>query len=413
MSRREDISFQEAYRLTLENVKPLGRELVPLTKLVGQVCAEDVYAKVDTPSADVSLKDGFAVRSKDVSDACPANPKRLRIIGSLSAGERKDIELIDGCAVKVTSGALLPKGAEAVVSIEFTAEREGYVEVYADAEPGRNVLKKGSDVEVGSKIFCEGELLYPSAISLIAAGGYDSVWVYRRPSVEIIATGSEVVAPGRKVSVGKIAATNLLNIYCWLTSLRLKVGSRVVKDEAGAIKAALSKALQRADVVLTSGGAWKSEKDLVVKVLDDLGWRMIYHRVKMGPGKAVAFGLFGSKPVFCLPGGPPSNEAAFLQLVLPAIFKVCGLRRSLIPLLKARLTEEVRGQKDWTQFIYGRLNYSSSGELVVEPIALKRRLQDMAEANSMFMIPEGVEVIEAGSIVCVQLLRPQTLAPPL
>lgn len=143
MSRREDISFQEAYRFTLENVKPLGRELVPLTKLVGQVCAEDVYAKVDTPSAAISLKDGFAVKSKDGSDACPANPKRLRIIGSLSAGERKDIELIDGCAVKVTSGALLPKGAEAVVSIEFTAEREGYVEVYADAEPGRNVLKKG------------------------------------------------------------------------------------------------------------------------------------------------------------------------------------------------------------------------------------------------------------------------------
>ncbi len=412
MSRREDISFQDAYRLTVENVKPLGRELVPLTKLVGRVCAEDVYSKVNTPSADVSLKDGFAVKSKDVSNASSANPKQLRIIGSLVAGKQREIELTDGCAVKVTSGALLPKGAEAVVSVEFTREREGYVEIYADAEPGRNVLKKGSDVGAGSKIFCEGELLYPSAISLLAAGGYDSLWVYKRPSVEVVATGSEVVAPGRKVGVGKIAATNLLNIYCWLTSLGLKVRSRVVKDDAKVIRAALSEALHRVDVVLTSGGAWKSEKDLVVKVLDDLGWQMIYHRVKMGPGKAVAFGLFGSKVVFCLPGGPPSNEVAFLQLVLPAIFKVCGLRRSLIPVVKARLAEEVRGQKDWTQFIYSRLKYSG-GELVVKPIPLKRRLQDMAEANSMFMIPEGVEVIEAGSIVDAQLLRPQTLAPTL
>jgi len=221
-----------------------------------------------------------------------------------------------------------------------------------------------------------------------------------------------VVAPGRKIGTGKIAATNLLNIYCWLTSLGLKVRSRVVKDDAKVIRAALSEALHRVDVVLTSGGAWKSEKDLVVRVLDDLGWQMIYHRVKMSPGKAVAFGLFGSKVVFCLPGGPPSNEVAFLQLVLPAIFKMCGLRRSLIPLVKARLAEEVRGQKDWTQFIYGRLKYTS-GELVVKPIALKRRLQDMAEANSMFMIPEGVEVIEAGSIVDTQLLRPQTPAPSL
>jgi len=147
-------------------------------------------------------------------------------------------------------------------------------------------------------------------------------------------------------------------------------------------------------------------------VLDDLGWEMIYHRVKMGPGKAVAFGLFGSKVVFCLPGGPPSNEIAFLQLVLPAIFKLCGLKRSLIPVVKACLAEEVRGQKDWTQFIYGHLN-NSGDKLMVEPITLKRRLQDMAEANSVFMVPEGVEVIEAGSIVDVQLLKPQTLAPLL
>jgi molybdopterin molybdotransferase len=412
LSGREDINFQEAYKLTIENVKPLGREFVPLTKLIGRVCAEDIYSKVNTPSADVSLKDGFAVKSKDVSGASLANPKRLRIIGSLAAGEQRDFKLTDGCAAKVTSGALLPKGAEAVVSIEFTAEREGYVEVYADAEPGRNVLKRGSDLEAGSKIFCEGELLYPSAVSLLAAGGYDSVWVYQKPSVEIIATGSEVVVPGKKVGVGKVAATNLLNIYCWLVSLGLRVRSRVVKDDVKAIRAAISEALHRADVVLTSGGAWKSEKDLVVKVLGDLGWQLIYHRVKMGPGKAVAFGLFGSKVVFCLPGGPPSNEIAFLQLVLLAIFKVCGLRRSLIPVVKARLVEEVRGQKDWTQFVYGRLKYGGD-EPVVEPIALRRRLQDMAEANSVFMVPEGVEVIEAGSIVDAQLLRPQTLAPIL
>jgi len=143
LSRREDISFQEAYKLTVENVKPSGRELVPLTKLVWRVCAEDIYSKVNTPSADVSLKDGFAVKSKDVSNASQANPKRLRIIGSIVAGKQSKIELTDRCAVKVTSGALLPKGAEAVVSVEFTRERDGYVEVYADAEPGRNVLKKG------------------------------------------------------------------------------------------------------------------------------------------------------------------------------------------------------------------------------------------------------------------------------
>ena len=412
MNVKEDIGFQEAYRLTIENVKPLCKERVPLTKLVGRVCAEDVYSKADTPSTDVSLKDGFAVRSADVSNAAPANPIRLRVIGFSAAGERKNLYLKKGCAVKVTSGAILPRGAEAVVSIEFTSESDGYVDVYADAESGRNVLKKGSDLAAGSKILCEGELLYPSVISLIAAAGYSSIWVYRKPSVEIIATGSEIVAPGAKVGLGRVVATNLLNIYCWLVSLGLKVRSRVVKDDAEAIKSALNASLERADIVLTSGGAWKSEKDVVVNVLDNLGWRKIYHRVRMGPGKAVAFGLFGSKVVFCLPGGPPSNEIAFLQLVLPSIFKTCGLKRSLIPLIKAHLSEKVRGQKDWTQFVYGRLSTRDDG-LMVEPLTLKRRLQDMAEANCVFRVPEGVEVMDAGEVVDVHLLRPHTLAPNL
>lgn len=412
MKAKEDVSFQEAYLLTLKNIKPMGKELIPLNKAVGRVCAKDIYAKVNTPSANISLKDGFAVRSLDVAGANSTNPKRLRIIGSLAAGERKSLKLKEGCAIKVTSGALIPAGAEAVVSIEFTAENGGYVEVRADAEPGRNVLKKGSDLAAGSRIFCKGELLYPAAVSLIAAGGHRSIWVYRTPCVEIIATGSELVAPGEKVGVGKVAATNLLNIYCWLTSLGLKVKARVVKDEVKAVRSALSKALERSDVVLTSGGAWKSEKDIVVRILDELGWKKIYHRVKMGPGKAIAFGLFGSTVVFCLPGGPPSNEMAFLQLTLPAVLKMCGLKRSVIPVVKAILLQEVRGQMDWTQFVYGIITQSSRG-LVVEPLTLKQRLQDMAEANCVFMVPEGVEVLSAGSVIDVQLLRTQALAPML
>ncbi len=412
MKAKEDIGFKEAYLLTVKNVKPLGKELLPLTGVVGRVCAEDIYANIGAPSADVSLKDGFAVRSMDVAEASSTNPKRLRIIGSLAAGERKALKLKEGCAIKVTSGALLPKGADAVVSVEFTAEDGEYVDVYADAEPGRNVLKKGSDLKAGSKIFCKGELLHPSAVSLIAAGGHRSIWVYRRPFVEIIATGSELVAPGKRVEAGKVVATNLLNIYCWLTSFGLKVKSRVVKDEVRTVRSALSEALERADVVLTCGGAWKSEKDIVVRVLNDLGWEKVYHRVKMGPGKAVAFGLFGSKAVFCLPGGPPSNEAAFLQLVLPAVFKMCGLKRSVILTVKARLVEEVRGQLNWIQFIYGRLKQSSIG-FVVEPLTLKRRLQDMAEADCIFMVPAGVDVLRAGCIVDVQILRPQALAPTI
>ncbi len=155
--------------------------------------------------------------------------------------------------------------------------------------------------------------------------------------------------------------------------------------------------------MLTSGGAWKGEHDLVVQILDVLGWDKVFHRVRMGPGKAVGFGLFQGKPVFCLPGGPPSNHMAFIQLGLPGLQKLAGEPKPGLPQLVATLAETITGQTDWTQFVHGRLKHDNH-DVYFQLLKYRSRLQEMAHTEAIARIPEGLDKISADSMLTVQVL---------
>jgi molybdopterin molybdotransferase len=158
-------------------------------------------------------------------------------------------------------------------------------------------------------------------------------------------------------------------------------------------------------VFISSGGAWGSEKDLVLQVAVDMAWQGIYHRVRMGPGKPVGFGLLDGKPFFVLPGGPPSNEMAFLQLALPALLKMKGTDPEIFPRVHARLASAVAGERGWTEFIHARLQ-RRNGVLWAAPARLKSRLRSMAEKEALIIIPEDRAEVPAGETVEVQLLQP-------
>ncbi|MBM3136501.1 MAG: molybdopterin molybdenumtransferase MoeA, partial [Chloroflexi bacterium] len=221
--------------------------------------------------------------------------------------------------------------------------------------------------------------------------------------------GDEVLAPGEELGEGKLFASNLVTLAAWCSLYGLSTTASVVKDDAEAIKSRLLEAIATSDAIVTSGGAWKGELDLVVGVLDELGWQKIYHRVKIGPGKAVGFGLWQGKLVFCLPGGPPSNLMAFLQLGLPGLLKLAGHRHPGLPEMVVRLAEGVAGQRDWTQFIAGRFQKVGE-ELLFYPFKLTSRLQSMAATEGLLAIPEGTAVIPKGAMVRVQVLAPEALA---
>ena len=403
MSERYDIGLEEALSITLGALKRVSPVALPVDETCDLTAAEDLFAIVDCPSVTSSLKDGYAVVSKDIEAASEAHPVKLKVTGTSAAGDATDKSVEPGLAIKVLTGAKLPRGADAVIAVEFTREQDNHILCHKNALPGRNVLFCGTDVKSGERVVSEGEMLTPALTGLLSAGGVHRTKVFPMPRVAIVATGDEVVAPGHRLKPGQLYASNLVTLHSWLRHFNMEGKTAVVRDHPDEIRKALSAMLSWADVLLTSGGAWKSERDLTVRVLEEMGCRLMFHRVRIGPGKAVAFGMIGRKAVFCLPGGPPSNEMAFLQIALPGILQMAGKAPMPFRMKKVRLTETIRGDRHWTQFLQAALEERCE-EWWAVPQQLKSRLQSQARAEALIMVPEGVDVLEAGDMIEVQVL---------
>jgi molybdopterin molybdotransferase len=399
------IGFTEALELTLANVSAVGSEKIPLLSAVGRILAEEVKATVDSPSVSTSRKDGYAVLPEDLRSASPATPVRLKLVGSLSAGEMRPVGIRSGEALRVTTGALIREANLSVISEEFCRLDGETIACLNTAEPGRNILQRGTDVRCGDIVAASGARLSPPLLGLIAAAGHAAVQVGQVPRTAVIATGDEVVAPGEPLPPGKLYASNMIEICSWLRLHAIPFETAVIGDRREDIRAAIQGRLDRTDAFITSGGAWGSEKDLILQVAADMGWTGIYHRVRMGPGKPVGFGLLAGRPFFVLPGGPPSNEMAFLQLALPALLKMKGADSRLFPMAAARLADTVTGERGWTEFIHARRE-TRDGELWVSPARLKSRLKSMAQKEALIIIPEDRDEISAGETIHIQLLRP-------
>ena len=396
-----NISFNQAYEIVVKHISPLPDETVSVEHCIGRTTTQDIISLIDSPSADVSLKDGYAVVSDDLKKASPDEPVILELTGTQFAGKQKALMVTRGKAVKITSGAVIPPGADSVLSDEFAVENGNSVKALATV--GKNVLKKSTDIKRGEVIIPAHTTLMPTYAGLIAAAGHSTVRVHKKPQVTIIATGDEIVAVGKPIGEGKVAASNLVTISAWCNYFHMGSNTVVVSDSAHEITRAIEENISASDCIITSGGAWKSERDLVVKVLDEMGWQKMFYRVKIGPGKAIAFGLLDSKPVFCLPGGPPSNQMAFLQLALPGLHCLGGYKHQRLPIIPAVLEKSVSGQKDWTQFKMGLLKRTEN-RIIFSPRKIPSRLQWLSNAQGIIRIPEGAERIPAGSYVDVQVM---------
>jgi molybdopterin molybdotransferase len=307
--------------------------------------------------------------------------------------------------LRILTGSEIPKGADAVLAEEYTKIKNGDIIALNNAEPGRNILPRGVDVSVGKQILSKGTRLTPGKVGMLAAAGHDQVPVYRKLKIAIVATGDEVIAPGQPLTEGKLYASNMVTLNAWCHKFHLDTQTSIVMDEPDAILNALRSASDSADVILTSGGAWTGDRDLVAHVLKQLGWQHFFHRIRIGPGKGVGFGLLNNKPVFILPGGPPSNLIAFLEIALPGILKLSGDRSPGLRTMNARLASDINGKySDWTQFIFGMIE-SSHGELpLFKPLLGSSRLGSMAEAQAIAACREGLTNLSKGTVVTVQIL---------
>lgn len=339
-------TFEEARKIILDCVVPLGVEKVEMLDAVGRVLAEDIQAPWDMPLWDNTAMDGYAVHSKDCGEAAS-----LKLSGFLPAGGFMSHPMQAGTAVKILTGAPIPAGADAVVPFEQAEERDETVFLKGKVKPGDHIRFKGEDVKEGETILSAGTVLRPSEISMLASFGRLFIPVHRRVRVAILSTGDELVDPGEALAPGKIINSNSLALAAAVRETGcLPIMLGIARDTKDSLREKLAEGLT-ADVLITSAGVSAGDRDYVRDVLDELMVKQVFWKVDIKPGRPTAFARRDGKPVFSLPGNPVSSLITFEEFVRPALLKMMGFRKVLRPLVTATLREGIKKKPGRVNFL--------------------------------------------------------------
>ena len=384
------LTIDEALARVLERARPLPDEEVPVADASGRVLAGDALARVDLPPFPSSAMDGYAVRAVDT-------PAVLALVGQSAAGHPSDVTLGAGEAIAISTGAVVPDGADAVVPVERTRGGGPSVEVEG-VERGENVRPRGGDVAVGGVVVPAGATCGPAQIGALAAVGLETIRCARRPRVAVLATGSELRRPGEPLGPGEIYESNTVMLAAQLRRAGADVevlGS--VADDADATRAALERGLD-ADVLLTSGGVSVGEHDLVRAVQRELGVEEVFWRVSIKPGKPVAFGVRGDTLVFGLPGNPVSALVGCELFVKPALRALQGLAEPLPRLEHGQLSLGLRRNDERDEFVRARV-LADGDRVVLEPIVGQEShmIVRSSAADALVHVPRGNGELAAGS----------------
>ena len=393
------LSVEEALERILQAFRPLEPEQVDLLEALGRVLAEDVSADTDIPPFANSAMDGYAVRTADTAGASQESPERLRIVGEVAAGYVDETTVTPGTAIRIMTGAPLPPGADAVVRVEDTRQHgANWVDVFVETPVGRYVRPAGEDVRQGDIVLRRGTRLRPAEIGMLAALGYAKIQVTRRPRVAILATGDEVVQVQSALTPGKIRDANSYSNAAQVikyggTPVLLGIARDQVEDLTGKIHAGLANGV---DLFLTSGGVSVGDFDLVKDVLATEG-EVSFWRVRMKPGKPLAFGTIGDVPVLGLPGNPVSVMVSFEMFVRPAILKMLGLTALERTTFEVVLMDEVKHKDDRRHYLRvcleeheGKIRaYLTGGQS-------SGVLSSMVKANGLAILPEDWTKASAG-----------------
>lgn len=412
------IAVDEAQRRILEHINVLDAEEKPILACLGQVLSVDVWSSSDIPPMDNSAMDGFAVRAEDTHGAQAMSPVLLQIVDQVAAGSVSSRVVEQGTAIRIMTGASLPRGADAVVPFEDTDEtsRHGrgedltHIGILVQAKEGANVRRRGEDIAQGQLVLKRGTVLRAAEIGILASIGMARVSVTRRPVVAILSTGDELVEITEPLAPGKIRDANSYTTAALV--LRYGGSPKIVgigRDSAQSLNELLDRALD-ADMLITSGGVSLGDYDMVKNVLAERG-EMELWTIRMKPGKPSAFGLIrrGSDrpglPHVGLPGNPVSSMITFEQFVRPAILKMLGHSNLEKPTVRAVIEDRI-ANKDGRR-IYSRVFVRKSGDVYKARLTGPQGsaiLTSMVNANGLAVVPETVSQVNPGDIVDVQML---------
>jgi molybdopterin molybdotransferase len=389
----ELLTLHEAQARILARVTPLESELVPTGAAAGRVSAEDARALVDLPPFPSSAMDGFAVHAADL-------PGTLPVVGDIAAGHPAAGALAVGEAMAISTGGVVPEGADSVIPVEDVVQTDNSIEIATALERGANVRPRGGDIAVGACVLSAGTRISAGQVGALAAAGIADLRCARRPRVVVLATGSELVPPGSPLGPGQVYEANgvMLAAALAVTGAEIEVVPAVADDEA-AHRDALERGLS-ADVLVTSGGVSVGTHDLVRRIERELGVEEVFWRVAVKPGKPISFAVRGATLVFGLPGNPVSALVGCELFVKPALRALQGLPEPLPRFEPGRLAAPLRRNDARDDFVRARARVDGDS-IALEPLTGQEShmIARTAAADALVHVPRGEGELAAGEIV--------------
>ncbi len=388
-------------------MRRLGTETIPFDEGVGRVLAEAIVSSEDVPHFANSAMDGFAVRATDVSEPDAV----LEVLADLPAGEVASVSMSDGQAIRIMTGAPMPDGADTVVRVEDTTAEGDKVRIHTVVEEGTYVREAGGDVRAGQVVFDPGLRMGPIHVGVLATLGLVEPVVSRRPRVGVMSTGNELQPPATQdLAPGMIRDSN----RPMLVGLLEDAGAEVIDygrigDDADELRAALGRAAVETDAIVTTGGVSMGDYDVTKLVLrEEAGVDFI--KVAMKPGKPLAFGRLGGAPFFGLPGNPVSVVVSFEQFVRPALLTMQGASAVLRPQMTVAAGERLVTDPAKTVFLRVRLEGDGAALRATQAGGQASNILSVAAvADAFAVVPIGVETIDEGEPVLIELFRsPET-----
>lgn len=431
------LSVEEALARVLAVELPRRTETVSLWEAHGRFLAQEVRATMPLPRWDNSAMDGYAVRAADTAGAAPpseadpcgpggeplppgrdadggAEPVVLEVLETIAAGQVGRSRVGPGQCARIMTGAPVPEGADAIVMREHVVDlRDGRVRIERAAGPGQHIRRAGEETREGDLHLSPGDRLDAPSVGLCAAFGLQRLRVAAPPRVAILATGDEVVVPGQPLAPGQIYSSNTLALSGLVREAGgLPLDAGIATDDLAGTRAAFRGALAlEPDLILSTGGVSVGDFDVVKEALAEEGADMRFWKVRVKPGKPLAFGVIGDRPAFGLPGNPVSCLVNFLQFVRPVIRRALGDPRPFLPVLSARLTSEVRKKPGRNELV--RVSLRWEGDTL---LATPTRSQSSGQVSSLVrghgfaLLSAGCTEVAAGGGVAVQIFDPDFAA---
>jgi molybdopterin molybdotransferase len=389
------VPFHDAYDMVVQAAPRLPVEKIRLEQALGRTLARDVTADRDVPPARLSTMDGFACRRADCA-------RPLGEVETIPAGALPTKSILEGQCARIMTGALLPDGADTIVMREHTVEKDGRIHV--TGPPGQRYFREqGEDLRAGQRVLRAGTVIQPETVAVLASVGCDPVPVSTAPTVAVVSTGNELLPPREAPSRAQLRDSNSFQLAAQVTACGAvpeRLG--ILQDTPEAIRDGLTTALDRCDVVLSSGGASAGDFDFVPAILRRLGVDVAFDRVALRPGKPTVFGRKGDRAVFALPGNPVSAFVVFELFVRPFLLRMMGADASPFHVQGALGHRVTRRETDRTEF----LPVTLSEDMVVRTVAYhgSAHIHAYVRADGMICLPAGTGTLAEGAAVPVRLL---------